>query len=61
MNSQPLVFKKRSNTKPKVISVRLDEELLKQIDDAVIDSGLSRNQLINAMLRYAVENVIVEP
>jgi len=61
MNSEPLIFKKRSNIKPKVISVRLDDEVLKRIDEAVIESGRSRNELINAMLRYAVDNVIVEP
>jgi len=61
MNSEPLVFKKRSINKPKPISVRLDEDVLTRIDNAVRESGISRNELINEMLRYAIDNVIVEP
>jgi len=59
MNMEPLIVKKRTAEKPRVISVRIEADVLMDIDKAAGESGISRNELINRMLRYAMENVKV--
>jgi metal-responsive CopG/Arc/MetJ family transcriptional regulator len=40
-----------------VISMRISTETLKEIDDKAATVGISRNELINQMIRYALENM----
>lgn len=44
----------------KVISIRIREELLGQIDSLASQSNRSRNEVINLLLRGAVEQAEVE-
>lgn len=40
-----------------VISLRIPSETLKEIDDKSAAVGISRNELINQMITYALENM----
>jgi metal-responsive CopG/Arc/MetJ family transcriptional regulator len=40
-----------------VISMRIPAELLQTIDDKAAKIGISRNELINQMIQYALENM----
>lgn len=40
-----------------VISMRISTELLKTIDDKAAEIGISRNELINQMIQYALKNM----
>ena len=60
MNSEPLVLQKRPPEKPKTITIRIEQDLLSRIDNTVLETGRSRNELINLMLRYAIKNAVVE-
>ena len=40
-----------------VISMRIPTELLQTIDDKATKIGISRNELINQMIQYALENM----
>ena len=40
-----------------VISMRISTDLLKTIDDKASEIGISRNELINQMIQYALENI----
>ena len=40
-----------------VISLRIDSELLKNIDEKSAAVGISRNELINQMIMYALLNM----
>lgn len=44
----------------KVISVRIKEGTLKKIDDLSAESNRSRNELINILLDYAIDNCQVK-
>lgn len=44
----------------KIISVRIREELLEQIDSISAKTNRSRNEIINMLLREAVEIVSIE-
>ena len=40
-----------------VISIRLDSELLKTVDDAAAKAGISRNEFINQCITFALEHL----
>lgn len=40
-----------------VISMRISTETLKTVDDMATEIGISRNELINQMIQYALENM----
>lgn len=49
--------KKTSLNDKIVISIRLEETKLKQIDKIADKTNISRNELINQCLDYALENI----
>ncbi len=57
MNKTPLQIKKRGEDGNKIISVRIREETLSEIDKIAKASNYSRNELINLMLKYGIENI----
>ena len=40
-----------------VISMRISVETLKIVDDKAAEIGISRNELINQMIQYALDNM----
>ena len=62
--SDRITIKKRSPLRGedgnKVISIRIKEELLARIDALAQQSNRSRNEVINLLLREAVEQAEVE-
>ncbi|MDO4345419.1 MAG: ribbon-helix-helix protein, CopG family [Eubacteriales bacterium] len=40
-----------------VISLRISSDILKSIDDKAAEIGISRNELINQMIAYTLENM----
>ena len=60
MNREPLIIKKRGEDGNKIISVRIKEDILESLDKLAAECNYSRNELINLILRYGVENVIIE-
>lgn len=40
-----------------VISMRIDSDVLKNIDNKAAAVGISRNELINQMIHYALSNM----
>jgi len=40
-----------------VISMRISTEVLKTVDDRAAAIGISRNELINQMIQYALDNM----
>ena len=57
MNEKPLIIKKRGEDGNKVISVRIKEDILSELDKISKESNISRNELINLILRYGIENL----
>ena len=58
--SEPLIMKKRGKDGNKVITVRLKEETLNEIDRMAKEINCSRNELINIMLQYGIKNIEIE-
>jgi len=40
-----------------VISMRISTDVLKTVDDKAAAIGISRNELINQMIQYALDNM----
>ena len=59
-NDAPLVLKKRGEEGNKVISVRIKENTLAEIDKITSQSNYSRNKLINILLNYGIKNLTIE-
>ncbi len=60
MTNGPLVIKKRGEDGNKLISVRIKEETLSELDRIASESNYSRNELINLILAHGVKNIKIE-
>ena len=60
MNNEPLIIKKRGEDGNKLITVRIKEDTLSQLDKIASDTNYSRNELINIILAHGVKNIKIE-
>ena len=60
MNNEPLKIKKRGEDGSRIITVRIREETLSELDKIAAESNYSRNELINIILSYGVKNIEIE-
>lgn len=60
MSKEPLVIRRRGEDGNKIITVRIKEDILAQLDKIAAESNHSRNELINVILRYGIENLTIE-
>lgn len=60
MNKEPLKIKKRGEDGSRIITVRIREEILAELDKIASESNYSRNELINVILSYGVKNIEIE-
>ena len=59
-NKQPLKIRPKGEDGYRLISIRLREDILKNIDDVANQTNRSRNELINRHLEYASQNVEID-
>lgn len=54
-----IVLEKFVARKPEkeVISMRISTDVLKTVDDKAAEIGISRNELLNQMIQYALDNM----
>lgn len=60
MSKEPLVIKKRGEDGNKIITVRIKEDILKELDKIAGESNYPRNELINIILDYGVHNIEIQ-
>ncbi len=60
MNPEPLKIKKRGEDGSRVISLRIREDILSELDRISGEVNCSRNELINLILAHGVKNIEVE-
>lgn len=61
MNNEPLVIKRRGDDGNRVITVRIREDTLAELDRIASESNYSRNELINIILSHGVKTIEIEP
>ncbi len=57
---EPLKIKRRGEDGYKMISVRIREDILVELDRIAAETNRSRNELVNLILRYGIQNIIIE-
>ena len=60
MKNEALVIKKRGEDGSRVITVRIKEDTLAALDQLAAETNYSRNELINIILKYGVDNIQIE-
>lgn len=60
MENEPLKIKKRGEDGNRVISVRIKETTLAELDRIAAESNYSRNELINLILEHGIKNIEIE-
>ena len=60
MKNDPLIIKKRGEDGNRIITVRIREDTLAELDRLAAESNRSRNELINIILAHGVKNIEVE-
>ena len=60
MNSEPLIIKKRGEDGNRIITVRIREDTLAELERLATESNRSRNELINIILAHGVKNIEIE-
>ena len=60
MKNEPLIIKKRGEDGSKVITVRIKEYTLAELDRIASASNYSRNELINIILAHGIENIEIK-
>lgn len=60
LEPKPLHIKKRGEDGYKLISVRIKEETLSNLDKIASEANYSRNELINKILQYGIENLVID-
>ena len=60
MKNDPLIIKKRGEDGNRIITVRIREDTLAELDRLGAESNRSRNELINIILAHGVKNIEIE-
>ena len=60
MNDNPLVIKKRGEDGTKIITVRIRQERLEALEKLAKEANYSRNEIINIILEYGIENIQIK-
>ena len=60
MNTEPLKIKRRGEDGSRIITVRIKEDTLAELDRIAAESNYSRNELINLILSHGVKNIEIE-
>ena len=60
MKNVPLIIKKRGDDGNRIITVRIREDTLAELDRLAAESNRSRNELINLILAHGVKNIEIE-
>lgn len=60
MKNDPLIIKKRGDDGNRIITVRIHEDTLAELDRLAAESNRSRNELINLILAHGVKNIEIE-
>ena len=60
MKNDPLIIKKRGEDGNRIITVRIREDTLAELDRLAAESNRSRNELIYLILAHGVKNIEIE-
>ena len=59
-NNSSITVKRKSDDGHRIISIRITEETLRELDRIASEANCSRNELINTILQHGVKNVEIK-
>ena len=60
MKNDKIVIEKRGDDNTKVITIRIKEDLLREIDSVATECNYSRNELICLILKHGINNIEIQ-
>ena len=60
MSNEPIKIKRKADDGHRVISFRIREELLAELERIANNANRSRNEIITTILEHAVKNIEIE-
>ena len=60
MGNEPLKIKRKYDDGNRVISIRVREDVLAELDALATASNRSRNEIINLILEHGIKNIEIE-
>ena len=60
MDNKPLIIKRRGDDGYRIISVRIQEDTLAEIDRLAAETNRSRNELINLILAHGIKHIEID-
>ena len=60
MDNKVLKIKRRGEDGNRIVSIRMKEDILAELDRIAAETNYSRNELINLILRHGIENIEIE-
>ena len=60
LGREPLIIKRRGEDGNRVISLRIKESTLAELDRIALEAHYSRNELINLILEHGIENIQIK-
>lgn len=60
MNNEPIRIKKKADDGHKVISFRIREDLLAELDRIADETNRSRNEILTMILEHGIRNIEIE-
>ena len=60
MDKRLVIHNKKFKGETSVISARMPNELIRTLDHIAAESGRTRNEILQACLEFAIENLVVE-
>lgn len=60
MAEKPLVIKQRGDDGTRIISLRIKEVVLSQVDEVAAETNRSRNEILNSLIEFALDNDEIE-
>lgn len=60
MSSEPIKIKRKYDDGNRVISIRIREEVLAELDRLADNANRSRNEIINIILEHGIKNIEIE-
>ncbi len=59
-NEKLVISSKKYRGDSTVVSIRLPDELVKKLDEIALDTGRTRNEIIQKCLTFAVDNLEIK-
>lgn len=60
LNNEPIKIKKKADDGHRVISLRIREDILSELDRLANASNRSRNEIIHTILEHGIKNIEIE-